>query len=154
MSLEKFFSLVLPPFAPSPGERFLPRQDSANKYVIPDDVSGAAELLSGSLISLPSKECLEGVDLSDPEEAHRELSKAWVGGYVSGREWAMHNMMMLLTVYLERLDEPMIHELAEFDWDEDAAQPEVLEWFSQVAIAMDCARRMEDAAAKSTASAT
>lgn len=154
MSLETFLSLILTPDAPPPGERFLPRDDSADKYVIPGDVSGAAELLSGSLISLPGKECLEGVDLSDLDAVQSELGKAWVGGYVTGREWAMQNMMSLLMVYLERLDDPMIRSLAAYDWDEDASQPEVLEWFSQVATAMNCARSMEDVAAKSTTSAT
>lgn len=154
MSLETFLSLILTPDAPPPGKRFVPRDESADKYVIPDDVSGAAELLTGSLISLPGKECLKGLDLSDPEAIQGELGKAWVGGYVTGREWALRNMYTLLTVYLMRLDEPMIRDLAAYDWDEHAAQPEVLEWFSQAAIDMDSARSMENAPAESTASAT
>lgn len=143
MNLETFFSMVLPPNAPAPNERFLPRGQSADKYVFPDDVEGATEVLSGSLITLPGKECLEGVDLSSPQAVQNELGKAWVGGYVLGREWALQNITQLLAIYLQRLNEPLIAELAAYNWGEDATQPEVLDWLSHLAILMRAHREAD-----------
>ena len=145
MTFDEFFQTFLSPFGPAPTESFVPRDQSDNKYVFPEDVFGATELLSGSLIALPGKHCLEGVNTGDAVTLEREIQKAWVGGYVSGREWALVNIGVFLAMMWEDGDSPMMQAMAAHDWDETASQPELRHWFVGHAIAFLTRLKMQDA---------
>ena len=138
--------LLLRPAAPAPSERFLPRDQSDDKYVYPVNAEGTTELLSGAIAALPGQECLEGVDLSDPAQAEKEIQKAWVGGYISGRDWGLESFPALLGAHLNGESDELISELAHYKYGEDARQPALLYWLCEVALMMKTMRRSPEAA--------
>ena len=139
MPLDNLLRLLLKP-AFDTNQRLQPNGQQATKYAFNDADGSSEELLKGNIMALPDDAFLEDVDTENKKSAVYEIQKAWVGGYVTGRAWAFEQMGLLVTMYLQHLDDEALEELADYDWDGSAPQQELLNVFSDLAVQFRTAR--------------